>query len=149
MATLVRWRRPSRAQGKADVARKRDDAADPTLAARPPPAPGEGEVDYRWSLANERTFLAWIRTSLSLIAAAVAVAQLIPPFPRTDLRWALGAFLAILAAGTASLAYTRWAATEKAMREREARPAGRSLLLLTAALIVLAVVVFVLVLVTR
>ena len=33
---------------------------------------GEGEEpDYRFSLANERTFLAWIRTSLGLVAAAV------------------------------------------------------------------------------
>ena len=131
------------------MAGERDDAADPILPVVPTTAPGEGEVDYRWSLANERTFLAWIRTSLSLIAAAVAVVQLIPPFPRTDVRWALGAFLATLAVGTASLAYSRWAATEKAMREREARPAGRSLLLLTTALIVLAVVVFALVLGTR
>ena len=131
------------------MARERDDAADPTLPALPSTPPGESEVDYRWSLANERTFLAWIRTSLSLIAAAVAVVQLIPPFPRTDVRRALGAFLATLAIGTASLAYYRWAATEKAMRERGARPAGHSLLLLTTALIVLAVVVFALVLGTR
>lgn len=131
------------------MAAERDDAADPTLPVVPPTAPGEGEVDYRWSLANERTFLAWIRTSLSLVAAAVAVVQLIPPFPRTDARRALGAFLATLAVGTASLAYSRWAATEKAMRERAARPAGRSLLLLTTALVVLAVVVFALVLGVR
>ena len=131
------------------MAGERDDAADPTLPVVPPTAPGKGEVDYRWSLANERTFLAWIRTSLSLVAAAVAVVQLIPPFPHTDVRRALGAFLATLAVGTASLAYSRWAATEKAMREREARPAGRSLLLLTTGLVVLAVVVFALVLGTR
>ena len=27
------------------------------------------EMDYRFSLANERTFLAWIRTALALVAA--------------------------------------------------------------------------------
>src|SRR6185312_1745313 len=31
------------------------------------------EPDYRFSLANERTFLAWIRTALALMAAAVGV----------------------------------------------------------------------------
>lgn len=31
------------------------------------------EPDPRFSLANERTFLAWIRTSLALIAGGVAV----------------------------------------------------------------------------
>ncbi|HCA88080.1 MAG TPA: hypothetical protein DEQ61_23020 [Streptomyces sp.] len=30
-------------------------------------------LDYRLKLANERTFLAWMRTCLALMAAAVAV----------------------------------------------------------------------------
>jgi putative membrane protein len=33
----------------------------------------EFEPDYRFTLANERTFLAWERTALGLLAAAVAV----------------------------------------------------------------------------
>ena len=33
--------------------------------------------DYRFSLANERTFLAWIRTSLALIAGGLAVIHLL------------------------------------------------------------------------
>jgi hypothetical protein len=37
----------------------------------------EQEPDYRFTLANERTFLAWIRTALALIAGGVAVAQLV------------------------------------------------------------------------
>ncbi len=40
----------------------------------------EREPDYRFTLANERTFLAWLRTSLSLLAAGIAVVQLIPAF---------------------------------------------------------------------
>src|ERR1043165_2701247 len=36
------------------------------------------DPDYRFTLANERTFLAWIRTSLALLAAAVALVQLVP-----------------------------------------------------------------------
>ncbi|MGL9725147.1 YidH family protein [Sodalis sp. (in: enterobacteria)] len=31
--------------------------------------------DYRFSLANERTFLAWIRTALALLAGAVGLEQ--------------------------------------------------------------------------
>ena len=40
----------------------------------PEPEPGDepGEPDYRFSLANERTFLAWIRTALGLMAAGIA-----------------------------------------------------------------------------
>ena len=35
---------------------------------------GEGnEPDVRFSLANERTFLAWIRTALALLAGGIAV----------------------------------------------------------------------------
>ena len=38
----------------------------------------EPETDYRFSLANERTFLSWIRTSLGLLAGGVAVARFAP-----------------------------------------------------------------------
>ncbi len=38
------------------------------------------DPDYRFTLANERTFLTWLRTSLALIAAGVAVVQLVPEF---------------------------------------------------------------------
>lgn len=39
------------------------------------------EPDYRFSLANERTFLAWMRTALALVAAAVLFHQFaaVPP----------------------------------------------------------------------
>ena len=42
----------------------------------------EQELDYRFTLANERTFLAWQRTALGLLAAAVAVVQLVPETDR-------------------------------------------------------------------
>ncbi len=42
--------------------------------------------DYRFSLANERTFLAWIRTGLALIAGGLGCAQFLPPLPIRHLR---------------------------------------------------------------
>src|SRR5438552_3901781 len=47
------------------------------FAADVPPAidPAPGFPDYRFSLANERTYLAWIRTALALVAAGVAAAK--------------------------------------------------------------------------
>jgi putative membrane protein len=42
-------------------------------------SPGnEPDTDYRFSLANERTFLSWIRTSIALLAGGVAVARFAP-----------------------------------------------------------------------
>jgi putative membrane protein len=74
------------------------------------------DPDYRYSLANERTFLAWIRTSLALLAGAVAVVQLVPPFRVHGARPILGAILAVTGLALSVLAYTRWAANERAMR---------------------------------
>jgi putative membrane protein len=37
------------------------------------------EPDYRFSLANERTSLAWMRAALALLAAAVLLAPVRPP----------------------------------------------------------------------
>src|SRR5437667_421783 len=49
------------------------------------------EPDYRFSLANERTFLAWIRTALGLLVAALALVHLIPEVPRALRRRRLAA----------------------------------------------------------
>jgi hypothetical protein len=47
----------------------------PTAQEQHDPAGDEQEPDYRFTFANERTFLAWIRTALALIAGGVAVAS--------------------------------------------------------------------------
>ncbi len=47
--------------------------------------------DYRFSLANERTFLAWIRTALGFLAAGVGLDQLAPDFATPLIREVLGA----------------------------------------------------------
>ena len=39
------------------------------------------EPDARFTLANERTFLAWNRTALALVVAGLGIVQLLPPFP--------------------------------------------------------------------
>ncbi len=110
----------------------------------------EGEdPDYRFSLANERTFLAWIRTSLALIGGAVAVVQLIPPFRIPGGRGVLGVVLALTGLLTAATAYVRWAANERAMRRKEPLPYSGLLLTVAAALSATGVVVVILVLFER
>ncbi|MBM7170310.1 DUF202 domain-containing protein [Streptomyces sp. G44] len=106
----------------------------------------EGDTpDYRFSLANERTFLAWLRTALALIGGGFAVDQFLP-----DLRWGwrIGLALALLGAGVlCSLrAVSHWVRCERAMRRGEDLPAGRfpTVLSLVVAGVALAMVVVVL-----
>ncbi|MFD3699333.1 YidH family protein [Streptomyces sp. NPDC058646] len=85
----------------------------------------EGETpDYRFSLANERTFLAWIRTALALVGGGFAVDQFLP-----DLRWGVrvGMALALLAVGGACAlrAVNHWMRCERAMRRGEDLPLSR------------------------
>lgn len=111
-------------------------------------AEGE-EPDYRFSLANERTFLAWIRTALALIAAAVAVVQLVPPFRIPAGRSVLGGALAVTGLSIAATAYLRWAANERAMRGKHPLPYSGWLLALTGAITAIAVVVLGLIAISR
>src|SRR5690606_38863468 len=64
--------------------------------------------DYRFSLANERTFLAWIRTGLALIAGGLAVAQFLPELRFPYLREALAVVLMIYGGAVALRALNHW-----------------------------------------
>jgi putative membrane protein len=72
--------------------------------------------DYRFTLANERTFLAWIRTALGLLAASVAVVQVLPDFGPRAARLAVGLMLAGLALVLAATSHRRWVQVDQAMR---------------------------------
>lgn len=76
----------------------------------------EFEPDYRFTLANERTFLAWLRTALALLAAAVAVVQLVPEFAIPGARHVVGGLLAALAVITAGAGLHRWEQVDHAIR---------------------------------
>ena len=76
----------------------------------------EAEPDYRFTLANERTFLAWQRTSLGLLAAAVAIMQFVPELGVPGARHILGAALTVLAMMCAALGLRRWRLVDRAMR---------------------------------
>jgi putative membrane protein len=92
----------------------------------PERAEGVGETpDYRFSLANERTFLAWIRTGLALIAGGLACAQFLPPLPVEHLREVIAVALLVLGAVVALRAVDHWARTERAMRTGTDLPASR------------------------
>jgi putative membrane protein len=110
---------------------------------------GEGdtgvEPDVRFSYANERTFLAWIRTALGLVTAGLAITQLLPPFDFPGGRRIVGLPLIALGVVIAALSLHNWHRNERAMRL--GRPMPRSVLPALSAVVVSIVAVAGLVLV--
>jgi putative membrane protein len=101
----------------------------------------EQDPDYRFTLANERTFLAWIRTALALIAGGVAVVQLVPAFGIPGVRHGLGMLLTVGGGLLAALAVRRWQRVQTAMRRGDDLPPSRMPLLLGVAILVGAILV--------
>ena len=88
--------------------------ADPRMVGSDP--------DYRFTLANERTFLSWVRTALALAAGGLAAVTILDDFPGEEF---LGVALLALSFLTAASAYRRWALNERAMRLQEPLPPSR------------------------
>ena len=109
----------------------------------------QADPDYRFTLANERTFLAWIRTALALIAGGVAIAQLLPPFPVPWGRAGLATLLVAAGAALAVASVRRWQRVQDAMRADEAMPPTRLPAALTAFLLLACVAVLAMVLAGR
>jgi putative membrane protein len=82
----------------------------------------EHELDYRFTMANERTFLSWQRTALGLLAAAVALVQLVPELAVPGARRLLGMGLAVLAILTSGMGLLRWQQADRAMRRGDPLP---------------------------
>lgn len=99
----------------------------------------EFEPDYRFTLANERTFLAWLRTALALLAAAVAVVQLVPEFAFPGARHIAGGLLAALAVVTVVAGLRRWEAVDYAIRRGLPLPRHQIPRVLAAGLVLIAV----------
>jgi putative membrane protein len=97
------------------------------------------DPDYRFSLANERTFLAWIRTALALVAGGLAATQLLPELQIEFAREAIGAGLVGLGTLLAGVAFRRWAINEEAMRLGRPIPASRLPALLAVGVAVVSV----------
>ncbi|HAQ25522.1 YidH family protein [Stutzerimonas nitrititolerans] len=83
---------------------------------------GGQEPDPRFTLANERTFLAWIRTSLALLAGGVAVEAFAAEIFSLEIRKALSITLLLLAMFISASACIRWLNIERAMRHKRPLP---------------------------
>jgi putative membrane protein len=112
---------------------------------RPASVYGQGdEPDPRFSLANERTALAWMRTALALVAAGVAIISILS---LGDLpRWTalIGAASCVGGALLAWRAVTGWARVERALRMNRALPSPGALAVLAGGVVVLAALMLVL-----
>ncbi len=101
----------------------------------------EGESpDERFSLANERTFLAWNRTALGLITAGLAITQLLPSLAVPGGRRIIGLPLIALGTVIAYLSYSEWVADEKALRLKGTMPPSRLPLLVSSVITITAAV---------
>lgn len=83
------------------------------------------EPDVRFSYANERTFLAWNRTAMALIATGLAVTSVLPEFSFAGGRRLIGVPLIALGAVLALASFWRWETNERAMRLGEPLPPSR------------------------
>jgi putative membrane protein len=71
--------------------------------------------DPRFTLANERTFLAWTRTALGLLVTGLAVAELLDSEPRAA-RLVIAVPLVLMAGVIGVMSYPRWRTLERALR---------------------------------
>jgi putative membrane protein len=74
------------------------------------------EPDYRFTLANERTLLAWVRTALALDVTGLGVIRFAPQLGLPGGREALGIALILLGTVATGASYRRWAKVDQAMR---------------------------------
>lgn len=103
--------------------------------------PNPPEVDYRFILANERTFLAWMRTALGLVAGGVALDQFVnigshSPIIRLIALGAIG-----LGALVAVVGIVQWRRADVAMYSSTPMPRTKIIPVLGVAFIVLAIAV--------
>ena len=92
------------------------------------------EPDYRFTLANERTLLAWIRTSLALTAGGLGVSQLLTDFAG---RRVLSVALVVLGLAMALAAYPHWSGIDRAIRVNRPLPPSRLSMILAVGAVAL------------
>ena len=98
-----------------------------------------GAVDARFTLAAERTMLAWIRTALGLVAAGVAVLHVVGEFTSPALQTTLGIGLVVLGVVAALTGGLRWYRTSHALEHGGRMPGPVAIWVLIGGLVVLSV----------
>ena len=109
-----------------------------TASTQPPDA----ESRARTHLANERTFLAWFRTAITLIALGLAAAQFLTyeasdGIPIVEI---LATFLVVSGIALALIGAWRYASGRERIDLTDFRPAYRSIIATTAMAIVVGII---------
>ena len=95
------------------------------------------EPDIRFSLANERTFLAWVRTSIALVAAGVAVFHLLDGSAANT---ALAVLLLLTGALAVSVGLLNFRRADRAIRTGQPLPTrGAQVVVMTVVVLLAAV----------
>jgi putative membrane protein len=106
------------------------------------------DPDPRFTLANERTFLAWIRTALAIMGAGVAIEVFSIDVGGPTWRRVVAVVLVAAGAGLAVGSATRWVRVERAMRSQRTLPAPALLPALVLLMVVTGLLVAIAILAT-
>ncbi|GAC02707.1 hypothetical protein GONAM_59_00320 [Gordonia namibiensis NBRC 108229] len=117
-------------------------AASPAAPAAPP-----GAVDARFTLAAERTLLAWVRTALGFMAAGMAIVYLAPDIDNPVLELVLGLVLVALGCSLAVIGAWRWRRTMRVLQRGGQMPGPAQILFVVTAIVVVAILIAVVVVV--
>jgi putative membrane protein len=91
------------------------------------------DVDVRFLLANERTLLAWVRTSLAIQAGGLALALANKHHPY------FGIIVLLLGAGSALIGYHRFVVADRSIRRHHLPPSGNGPTIQVAGIVVVAI----------
>jgi putative membrane protein len=101
---------------------------------------GVGEdPDVRFSMANERTALAWVRTGLAIIAGGVALITLASVIQVSPVFMIFAAIACLAGGAVAGSAIVSWRRAERAMRQGLPLPPPVALPWLVGGVVVLAI----------
>ncbi|WP_431969627.1 YidH family protein [Nocardia sp. bgisy134] len=109
------------------------------IVADTPLAEHNSRPDERFTLASERTFLAWIRTSLGLLAGGIAMVHLVPEFSTGWARTLLGTMMILLAVVAPIAGLRRWLQVRQALESGAEMPDERDLWVLTVGITAVAI----------